>query len=241
MYTSFSFAPSEHGLLLACGRSDGEIDIYATTRDARDVRDPSLPRATTHYLESSGSGKNEGEIAMYDDTLNPLFETCHKVVAERSFSSRAEVSDVAWRFESPNAPTLAAAFSFSDNEAFEIRRFVYKRNCDTWTEQENAMYASKEKLSRVDWSKDGSRMVFVEGARRAVVLDTSGEFSHEDEKPSRRNLGNFEFESDIESVSFNELGTHVAVTTASGKGEVFVYKESLTRKRTWEPIGKIVS
>jgi hypothetical protein len=241
VYTSFSFAPSEHGLLLACGRSDGEIDIYATTRDARDVRDPSLPRATTHYLESSGSGKNEGQIAMYDDTLNPLFETCHEVVAERSFSSRAEVSDVAWRFESPNAPTLAAAFSFSDNEAFEIRRFVYKRNCDTWTEQENAMYASKEKLSRVDWSKDGSRMVFVEGNRRAVVLDTSGEFSHEDEKPSRRNLGNFEFESDIESVSFNELGTHVAVTTASGKGEVFVYKESLTRKRTWEPIGKIVS
>ena len=47
VYTSFSFAPSEHGLLLACGRSDGEIDIYATTRDARDVRDPSLPRATT--------------------------------------------------------------------------------------------------------------------------------------------------------------------------------------------------
>ena len=73
------------------------------------------------------------------------------------------------------------------------------------------------------------------------MLDTSGEFSHEDEKPSRRNLGNLEFESDIESVSFNELGTHVAVTTANGKGDVLVYKESLTRKLTWEPIGKIVS
>jgi len=243
-YTSFSFAPSEHGLLLACGRSDGEIDIYAPTRDARDVWDPSLPRATMHYLESSNinnGGVDEGVNAMYDENLNPLFETCHEVVAERSFSSHAEVVDIAWRFESPNAPTVAAAFSFSDGGAFEIRRFVYARNCDKWVEQENAVYASRERLSHMDWSKDGSRMVFVEGGRRAVVLDTSGEFSHEDEKPSRRNLGNFEFESDIESVSFNELGTHVAVTTASGKGEVFIYKESLTKKRTWEPIGKVVS
>ena len=44
---------------------------------------------------------------MYDDTVNPLFGACHKVVAE-IFSSRAEVSDVAWRFERLNAPTLAA-------------------------------------------------------------------------------------------------------------------------------------
>ena len=239
-YTSFSFAPNEHGLLVACGRSDGEMDIYATTRDVRDVRDPSLPEATMHYLESSNNGDEENNATMYDESVNPLFETCHKIVAERSFCGHAEVVDIAWRFESPNAPTIAAAFSYSD-DTFDIRRFVYKSQCDKWMEQGNAMYVSKEKLSNIDWSKDGSRIVFVEGGHRAVVLDTSGEFSHEDEKPSRRNLGNLEFESDIESVSFNELGTHVAVTTANGKGDVLVYKESLTRKRTWEPIGKIVS
>ena len=141
-YTSFSFAPNEHGLLVACGRSDGEMDIYATTRDVRDVRDPSLPEATMHYLESSNNGDEENNATMYDESVNPLFETCHKIVAERSFCGHAEVVDVAWRFESPNAPTIAAAFSYSD-DTFDIRRFVYRSRCDKWMEQGNALYRKK--------------------------------------------------------------------------------------------------
>ena len=89
------------------------MDIYATTRDVRDVRDPSLPEATMHYLESSNNGDEENNATMYDEIVHPLFETCHKIVAERSFCGHAEVVDVAWRFESPNAPTIAARLAIA--------------------------------------------------------------------------------------------------------------------------------
>jgi hypothetical protein len=226
-YTSFSFAPNEHGLVVICGEKDGSLDVYGSTRDARDVKDLTLSEAATHFMESEEFAGN----LIYDA---PLFEVCNRIESERP---GGEVIDLQWRFESPNAATVAVAFKWDDS-SFEIKRFVYKHSADRWIEQTNAMYKSSQSVAKMDWSKDGSRIVFVEGGSRAVILDTSGEFSHEDEVA--RNLGNLEFESDIVSVSFNELGTHLAVTT-EGNTTAIVYKESLTRKRMWDPVGQVFS